>query len=403
MELLAQEEGKEPIIIDTPLTDLVAMGYLQEEARELQTSYTSFPRVSQKLWPIARADGIIGQHVNITQLPFDVETDMETGLSKDYHVILHFEKSKTTFIQEQITKKVLICLEKMKIEVGEDIGDPIAVLCHTNTKAWSGMVKLHLKNPEINAFALLHGIRPFVLELNDQKPVIAKIAKGYDIIAKSSLVSVRIDSDSIKTSEAHHLFKTIVEKSFTCRHQFEITKVTKRVGDDFTWIATTSPEQLLMIEGNKVSIYGELLQPSIQSVESLTEDELVRRKCLLLITKNLNQVKGTEMTEASICEHIGTELVTSVYFPHARGTTHSGVANVECVNAIVYKQHVRKSARILGKYVTFHPHPKSLDGSLKPNETTLKKLGFLDVNATLANTVESHAEGTAGTQEEIRT
>ena len=128
----------------------------------------------------------------------------------------------------------------MKIEIGDDIREPIAILCHTSTKAWSGMVKLHLKNPEIDALTFLYGTRPFVLELDDNKLVIAKIAKGYDIIAKSSLVSIRIDSANIKTSEAHHLLKAIVEESFTIGHQFEITKVTKKMGDNFAWIATTS-------------------------------------------------------------------------------------------------------------------------------------------------------------------
>ena len=172
----------------------------------------------------------------------------------------------------------------------QDISDPIAILYHTSTKAWSSTDKLHLKHPKVDAFALLQGICPFVLELDDQKPVIAKIEKGYDIIAKISLVSMRIKSDNIKTSEVHHLFKSIVEESFTQGYQFKISKVTKRVGDDFAWIATTAPKQLWMIECNKISIYGELLQASIQSAHSLIGDELTKRKCLLLIAKNLNQV-----------------------------------------------------------------------------------------------------------------
>ena len=81
MEQLAKEEGKAPISIDIPLNDLVAMEYLQEEAKEIQTSYTSFSRVPQKLWPTTRTNGIEGPHVNIIQLPLDVETNQETRLS----------------------------------------------------------------------------------------------------------------------------------------------------------------------------------------------------------------------------------------------------------------------------------------------------------------------------------
>lgn len=35
----------------------------------------------------------------------------------------------------------------------------------------------------------------------------------------------------------------------------------------------------------------------------------------------------------------------------------------------------------------FEPYPNSLDGSAKPDDETLKRFGFLDVNITLANIV----------------
>ena len=107
------------------------------------------------------------------------------------------------------------------------------------------------------------------------------------------------------------------------------------------------------------------------------------------IAKNLNQTKSTTATEEAITQHIGTELVTTVYFLRAQGTTHTGVVNIECGSAIVYKSHTRKTDRILGKYVTFYPHSKSLDEALKSNEKMLKKFNFMDVNVALANIVEA--------------
>lgn len=389
MELFALEAGLEPITHDMPITDLITMGFLEGEAQELLTARISFPRVAQRLWPSNRGDGIEGQHANITQLPFDVDYNHYTGLSWDYHISLHFEKPKSTFTQGQITKKVLLRLQHMDIELGSDIGEPLAVLCHTSTKAWSGVVKLHLRNPEKDAIGLLKGIRVFAITLEDEILTVAKVAKSYDTIASSSLISLKIEGEELKTWEAHHLHREIVTDSFKRGTGFEITKVTKRVGDSFAWLATTSPEQLKKIVIHKIPVHGELLQPAAQPNESLTEDEIAKRNCLVLIAKNLNQVKNVEATEEAIRSHIGTELVNALYFPRAQGSTHSGVANIECANAIVYKTHLRKSARILGKYVTLHPHPKSLDGSLKPNDKTLKKLGFMDVNAALANTVET--------------
>ena len=120
------------------------MGLLKVEAEELTTAKISYPRVLQKLWPSSREDGIEGQHVNITQLSFDVDLNHETSLLWDYHISLHFEKPKTNFTQEQILKKVILRLEEMRIEIGLDIGEPLAVLCHTSTKIWSGIVKIHL-------------------------------------------------------------------------------------------------------------------------------------------------------------------------------------------------------------------------------------------------------------------
>lgn len=56
---------------------------------------------------------------------------------------------------------------------------------------------------------------------------------------------------------------------------------------------------------------------------------------------------------------------------------------------VVYKQHLRKSARLQNKWVVFQPHPNSLDGNARPDDATLKKLGFLDINNALADTIEA--------------
>ena len=161
------------------------------------------------------------------------------------------------------------------------------------------------------------------------------------------------------------------------------------MGDYFAWCGTTSPEQLQNFLKHTITIGGEVLRPIAQTSEGLTEEEIAKRNCLVLIAKNLNQTKSTTATEEAIRRLIGIELVMAVYFPRAQGTTHTGIANIECGSAIIYKSHARKTDRILSKYVTFYLHPKSLDWALKPSEKTLKKFGFMDVNAALANTVEA--------------
>ena len=223
----------------------------------------------------------------------------------------------------------------------------MAVLCHTSTKIWFGMVKIHLRNPNLDAIGLLNGIRIFTIPLDEDTLTIAKISKSYNTIALSSYTSFKIEREQLKTWKAHHLLKSIVTDSFARRQDFEITKVTKRMGDYFAWCGTTSPEQLQIFLRYTITIGGEVLRPIAQRLEGLTEEQIAKRNCLVLIAKNLNQTKSTMTTEEAIRRHIGTKLVTAVYFPRAQGTTHIGIANIECGSSIVYKSHVHKTNHIL--------------------------------------------------------
>jgi hypothetical protein len=119
METIAYEAGIPPIPIATPLDELIATGYVTSEAAELCSAYISFPRVQQKLWPTTRPDGIEGQHINITQLPFDIEVNPKSHLSLDYDILLHFEKPINPFSQDQIMKKLLMRFQTMDIQLGD--------------------------------------------------------------------------------------------------------------------------------------------------------------------------------------------------------------------------------------------------------------------------------------------
>jgi hypothetical protein len=55
----------------------------------------------------------------------------------------------------------------------------------------------------------------------------------------------------------------------------------------------------------------------------------------------------------------------------------------------VYKKYVKQNHLILDKYVEFSPHPKSLDDIDAPSTSELARLGFADVNTTLANTIKA--------------
>ena len=302
-----------------------------------------------------------------------------TNLSLDYQILLHFEKPTTPFTQDHIMKKVLERLSNMNIMLGDQIGEPIAILCHgpKTARVWSGMIKLHLKHPKQDGLALLRGTRIFAITLDNDKPTIAKTAKSYDPLASSSMLSVKINSETIRDLDAQQLIKTVVESNFHRGHDFEITQTQKTTGETYGWLVTTSPEQLEKISKSRIPVLDELLQPIVTRGDQISREDVVKRNCLVLIAKGLNLTKSMDSTTEVLKTHLGPKNVASIFYPRQKGSTHSGIANVECLNLAVYKQHLRKSTRLHSKWVEFLPHPNNLDGISKPDEDTLRKYGFM--------------------------
>jgi len=82
MELLAQDKQIEPLVYT--MAECQHLGIPEPKAIELTTAIVAFPRIPQKLWPITRSDSNPGQHLHITQLPFDIATYKHTGYALTY-------------------------------------------------------------------------------------------------------------------------------------------------------------------------------------------------------------------------------------------------------------------------------------------------------------------------------
>jgi hypothetical protein len=143
-----------------------------------------------------------------------------------------------------------------------------------------------------------------------------------------------------------------------------------------------------------VAIGGELVTPTPVR-EKLSTTDIAKKNCLVLITRNLNKGASHVQIEQSLRTLIGDKNVVSVYFPRAKAGLHAGVANIELLNALVYKKFVKITHKIQSKYNKLNPHPRSLDGSTAPSAATLQELGFHDLNTTLANTVVAMENATA--------
>jgi hypothetical protein len=119
-----------------------------------------------------------------------------------------------------------------------------------------------------------------------------------------------------------------------------------------------------------ISIEGELVIPTPVR-EKLSAIDIARKNCLVLIARNLNKGASPAQVVQSLRTLIGDKNVVSMYFPRAEAGLHVGVANIELLNAPVYKKFVKTAHKIQSKYIKLNPHLRSLDGSAAPSAAML--------------------------------
>ena len=98
-------------------------------------------------------------------------------------------------------EKVKAQLEKMKIEMGDMIGESIAIMCYYKSTNWSGMIRIHLKNPKKDRRVLLQGSKAFIFILDENMAKRGKVCKTYDAHALNNLLSIKIVSEKLKKKE----------------------------------------------------------------------------------------------------------------------------------------------------------------------------------------------------------
>ena len=141
---------------------------------------------------------------------------------------------------------------------------------------------------------------------------------------------------------------------------------------------------------HQITYNNEILDGKLADRSLASKDDIARKNTLILIAKNLNKAKSVEEIEESIEAHMGPKNAVNFFFKRDdKNGKHLGSCNIQCLNAMVYKKFGKKTVKLLGKYVEFTPHPRSLDGANAPSAIELTRLGFSDVNTTLANTIET--------------
>ena len=186
----------------------------------------------------------------------------------------------------------------------------------------------------------------------------------------------------------------MVFTSFYCGQEIKITQVNKNKEDNFAYLTTASLEQCKKITMHQVLFNHEILTPILASEANVSKKEIQRRNCLTLIVKDCNLYYSTSEVTIAFKQYIGDKNVMNIYFKDGdvEKNQHAGVCNLEVINPIVYKQYVKTTSKVLNKYVTFHLHPRNLNGTSAPHEDVLKEFGFV------ANLSLRSAHNTMGTR-----
>ena len=293
-------------------------------------------------------------------------------------------------------------LAHMGIELGIGMAEPIYIPCkekerNSKIKFWTGSIKIHLKHPKVDGISLLKGLRLLIITI-DLAPTLGKVCKCYDSIARNTLLSTKIENPKLHLISATELHRDVLVESFRRGYNYEIASVQKVKEETWGWLISTTPNQANRIIQYLVPYKHELIHvitPQAAKAErrsrgeGLTEEEIKKKNATMLCLYGLHKMKKIEDTKESIKAILGALNVASFYFPGQVGDLHKGTANVQCLNAIVYRQWVGKTVEIFGKHVNFAPHPKSLQGGIPPTKEEQEKLGFCDISTAIADTLEA--------------
>ena len=117
MELTTSNNNIPHREINTPICEILRLGFRESKAIEIHTAKISFSRVQQQRWPSTRIDERSGHHYHITQVPSNIEIDTNIGFALVYYILLNFEKPSTSYTSQEIVDLTMAKFVKMDIEL----------------------------------------------------------------------------------------------------------------------------------------------------------------------------------------------------------------------------------------------------------------------------------------------
>jgi hypothetical protein len=325
MERLAIEHGLDILFFDESIADRTTKGIPSKKAEELESVSISYPRMLQILYPSKRSDGIPGQHLNLIQLPSEIEIDPISCMSLDFQIAIHFQLPNNPLFHNHVKELVNERLNDMHILLGTNLIEPISVLCMSIKRGgakgvWAGIVNLHLLHPQTDGVALLTGLRPFILYLESQSNVgsLGNVCKSYHSIARNNNLSIKISNDKLIGLSFHALFLDVLENSFRRCHNFEIVEVQKNTTNNHAYIVAPTPFQAKKIQTLQVTTHHQILEGQVKNGPSLTLEQKAKKEALILTFNNLPILMNIEDTSLRYMQNTKNKKRGIYLVPQAR-------------------------------------------------------------------------------------
>ena len=298
----------------------------------------------------------------------------DTGLTEGFHVTIRFDGEYKQLSRQEVKVACTERLRLMNIPLGSTYSNPIDIGINTVTRNWAGFVKIHLQHPKRDGLALLRGERAFVMTMGDGERVIGKVEKGFELITKAKNMRLHLKGTTLRGSTSIDILRTLMSESYYEGREIEILSLTKSDEErDFAFITLTTEEARDDILNNGLIYRSEKLKVSITRDKNIGNISELRISTTL-VANNLPQRESQSTITKALKRLFGEENITDITYGHKSNqedNRQAGWCHIQCFNAAVYTEWLRKSTYILGRRVDFIPHKGSIDGT-EPNQTAIR-------------------------------
>ena len=228
------------------------------------------------------------------------------------------------------------------------------------------------------------------MTMGDGERIIGKVEKGFELIIKTKNMRLHLKGETLRNHKAVDILRTLMRDAYYDGREIEILSLTKSDTErDFAFITLTTEEAKEDVLQNGLTYHSERLKVSLTRDKDLGNTSELKISTTL-VTHNLPQREAQSTITKAPKRLFGDNNIAGITYGYnliQGDDRHSGWCHIQCLNAAVYTEWLRKSSYILGRRVDFFPHKGSMDRTT-PNPTAIR-LAHAPVREVLAQKAEA--------------